>query len=100
VMERLRETMGGYRVTGTVEQVAEEIEEIVDATDLDGFLIDHGSGGVEGYRPFLREVMPLLRERGLLPEQPRRGTLREMLTGGTPALADDHPGAEFRISRT
>jgi FMN-dependent oxidoreductase (nitrilotriacetate monooxygenase family) len=99
VMERLRETMGGYRVTGTVEQVAEEIEEIVDATDLDGFLVDHGSGGVEGYRPFLREVMPLLRERGLLPEQPRRGTLREMLTGGTSALADDHPGAQFRISR-
>ena len=40
--------------------------------------------------------MPALRERGLLPEAPRTGTLREMLTGAGPALPDWHPGAAYR----
>ncbi|GAA1705046.1 LLM class flavin-dependent oxidoreductase [Microbacterium sediminicola] len=97
VMDHLRDTMGGYKVTGTPEQVADEIVEIVEGTDVDGFLFDHGAGGVEAYRPFLHEVMPLLRERGILPEEPRRGTLREMLTGGGSRLPDSHPGATFRV---
>lgn len=93
VLDGLRETMGGFKVTGTAAQVADEIEAIVEATDVDGFLVELTFGGTESYRDFIADVMPLLRARGLLPEQPRRGTLREMVTGSaSPRLPARHPG--------
>ncbi|ABS03549.1 LLM class flavin-dependent oxidoreductase [Kineococcus radiotolerans] len=93
VLDGLRETMGGFKVTGTPAQVADEIESIVEATDVDGFLVEFTFGGTESYRDFIADVMPLLRARGLLPAQPRRGSLREMLTGsGSPHLPGTHPG--------
>ena len=97
VLDRLRETMGGYKVTGTPENVARQIEDIVVETDVDGFLVEHSVGGVATYRDFIDQVMPLLRDRGLLPDEPRRGTLREMLTGGTARLPADHPGARYTV---
>ncbi|GAA2248758.1 NtaA/DmoA family FMN-dependent monooxygenase [Herbiconiux moechotypicola] len=97
VLDRLRETMGGFKVTGTPESVADQIEEIVRITDVDGFLVEHSVGGVATYRRFIDEVMPLLRSRGLLPDEPRRGTLREMLTGGSARLPADHPGARYTV---
>jgi FMN-dependent oxidoreductase (nitrilotriacetate monooxygenase family) len=81
VLDRLRETMGGFKVTGTADQVAEEIEKIAEETDVDGFLIEFTFGGTESYRDFIEQVMPRLRDRGLLPPEPRSGNLREMLVG-------------------
>lgn len=93
VLDGLRETMGGFKVTGTAAQVADRIEEIVAATDIDGLLVEFTFGGTESYRDVIEQVMPLLRERGMLPPEPRRGTLREMLTGADSArLPSDHPG--------
>ncbi|PWJ53607.1 FMN-dependent oxidoreductase, nitrilotriacetate monooxygenase family [Quadrisphaera granulorum] len=93
VLDGLRETMGGFKVTGTAEQAADEIAAIVEATDVDGFLVEFTFGGTESYRDFIADVMPLLRSRGLLPERPRRGTLREMITGSSsPHLPTTHPG--------
>ena len=97
VLDALAETLGGTKVTGTPEQVAAEIERIAEVTDVDGFLIEHTFGGLSTYREFIDSVMPILRERGAIPEHPRTGTLREMLTGSpTPRLRPDHPGAAFR----
>jgi long-chain alkane monooxygenase len=81
VLDGLRETMGGFKVTGTAEQVAAEIERIAAETDVDGFLVEFSFGGTESYREFIDRVMPIFRDRGLLPAVPRSGTLREMLTG-------------------
>jgi FMN-dependent oxidoreductase (nitrilotriacetate monooxygenase family) len=97
ILDGLRTTMGGFKVTGTAASVAAQIEKIVTETDVDGFLVEFTFGGTESYRDFIDQVMPLLRERGLLPQEPRRGTLREMLTGSsTPHIADWHPGAAHR----
>jgi FMN-dependent oxidoreductase (nitrilotriacetate monooxygenase family) len=97
ILDNLRTTMGGFKVTGTPASVAYEIEAIAEGTDVDGFLIEFTFGGETSYRDFIEQVMPLLRERGLLPAQPRRGSLREMLTGTPgPRLPSWHPGATYR----
>lgn len=97
VIDGLRETMGGFKVTGTAQEVADELEHIAEQTGIDGYLVEHSFGGIESYRDFIREVMPKMREKGILPQTPRTGSLREMLTGSeTSRLAADHPGAGFR----
>lgn len=97
VIDGLRETMGGFKVTGTAEEVAAELEDIAAKTGIDGYLVEHSFGGLESYRDFIEKVMPLMRERGILPQTPRSGSLREMLTGSeTSRLAQDHPGAAYR----
>lgn len=97
VLDALAQTLGGTKVTGTAPQVAAALEHIAERTDIDGFLIEHSFGGLATYREFIDEVMPLLRAQGTIPEQPRTGTLREMLTGTpSPRLRPEHPGAAFR----
>ncbi|WOF22433.1 NtaA/DmoA family FMN-dependent monooxygenase [Microbacterium betulae] len=99
VLDGLRETMGGFKVTGTPQSVAAQIERIAAETDVDGFLVEFTFGGTASYGDFIDRVMPLLREKGLLPAEPRRGTLREMLTGsGSAALPADHPGAHAVVA--
>jgi len=100
VIDGLRETMGGFKVTGTAQEVADELEHIAEQTGIDGFLVEHSFGGTESYRDFIEQVMPKMREKGILPQAPRQGTLREMLTGSpTSRLAQEHPGAAFRPER-
>ncbi|MDQ1572345.1 MAG: long-chain alkane monooxygenase [Actinomycetota bacterium] len=97
VLDQLAETLGGTKITGTADSVAHDIELLAGESDVDGFLIEHTYGGIATYREFIDEVMPILRQRGLLPRTPRSGSLREMLTGSpTPRLQDGHPGALFR----
>ncbi|WP_344753966.1 NtaA/DmoA family FMN-dependent monooxygenase [Gryllotalpicola koreensis] len=97
VLDSLPSTIGGVKFTGTAEGVAAQIEDFVERTDVDGFLVEFTYGGVESYRDFIDQVMPILRSRGLLPEQHRRGSLREMLTGSAGSrLPDWHPGASYR----
>ncbi|NEM89962.1 NtaA/DmoA family FMN-dependent monooxygenase [Galbitalea soli] len=97
VLDALARTLGGTKVTGTPDSVAADIETLVRDTDVDGFLIEHSFGGIATYRDFIDEVMPRLRDRGLLPADPRHGSLREMLTGApTPRLQAGHPGVGFR----
>ncbi|TQL53259.1 NtaA/DmoA family FMN-dependent monooxygenase [Subtercola boreus] len=97
VLDALAETLGGTKITGTADHVAEAIGKLAADTDVDGFLIEHSYGGLASYAEFIDEVMPRLRERGLLPAEPRGGSLRERLTGSpTPRLGPEHPGAAFR----
>jgi len=97
VLDELAKTLGGTKVTGTPEQAASELERIAQVSDIDGYLIEHSFGGIATYREFIDRVMPILRQRGVIPDTPRSGSLREILTGtSTPRLRDDHPGAGFR----
>jgi FMN-dependent oxidoreductase (nitrilotriacetate monooxygenase family) len=96
VLDSLPSTIGGVKFTGTPASVAAQVEEFVERTDVDGFLVENWYGGAEGYRDFIELLMPELRERGLLPTAPRTGTLREMLTDSpTPALPEWHPGRRY-----
>ncbi|MFT4212462.1 MAG: NtaA/DmoA family FMN-dependent monooxygenase, partial [Microbacterium sp.] len=97
LLDQITSESGGFKVTGTAEQVADGLERIAAEGDIDGFLIECTYGGVETYRRFIDEVMPILRERGSLPAQPRGGSLRERLTGAPgPRLGADHPAARHR----
>lgn len=97
VLDSLPSTIGGVKVTGTAEHVAAELERIAAETDIDGYLVESTYGGMDSYREFIDQVMPILRERGVIPTVGRRGSLREMLTGATSArLPETHPGARYR----
>lgn len=99
VLDLLPSTIGGVKFTGTPESIADQVAAFVAETDIDGFLVENWYGGAEGYVDFIEQVMPVLRERGLLPAQPRSGSVREMLTGTpTPRLPAWHPGLRYRRS--
>ncbi|RKR75230.1 NtaA/DmoA family FMN-dependent monooxygenase [Frondihabitans australicus] len=93
ILDGIATSIGGPRATGTPEQVADQLQAIVDTTDVDGFLVQHTYGGPHGYRDFIDRVMPLLRDRGMLPQEPREGSMRERLTASdSPRLPLSHPG--------
>jgi FMN-dependent oxidoreductase (nitrilotriacetate monooxygenase family) len=100
VLDMLPATFSGLRFTGTPQSIGDQVEQLVAETDIDGILVENlYSGGVEGYVDFIEHVMPELRRRGLIPEQPRRGSAREILTGATePRLPEWHPGLQYRRS--
>ena len=83
----------GFQVTGSVTEVADQLESLMDATDLDGFLLEPIFAPTD-LEDFVRWVVPELRRRGRLPEEPSTGTLREQLIGGGPHL-HDHFGARL-----
>ncbi|WP_213816590.1 NtaA/DmoA family FMN-dependent monooxygenase [Glaciihabitans sp. dw_435] len=96
ILDRITTSIGGPRITGTPEQVADELQAYIEEGDLDGFLIEYTYGGMATYEDFIEKVMPILRERGMLPDVPRSGTMRERLTGGGPRLPANHPAAQYR----
>ncbi|WP_291056501.1 NtaA/DmoA family FMN-dependent monooxygenase [Herbiconiux sp.] len=97
ILDRIASSIGGIRVTGTPESVADQLQHIVEYTDIDGFLIEYTYGGMATYRDFIDEVVPLLRERGLLPEVPAGGSMRRRILGhDSDRLPETHPGAVYR----
>jgi FMN-dependent oxidoreductase (nitrilotriacetate monooxygenase family) len=78
----------GFQVTGSPEEVADEIEAIVDGSGIDGIMLEPTFGGPDAYRAFIELVVPILAERGRVAPAPGR-TLREHLSG-TPRLAPTH----------
>lgn len=71
--------------------IADEIEQYVEATGVDGFniasIIQPGT-----IAAFAEHVVPELQRRGLVQRDYAPGTLREKLGGDGPHLRDDHPG--------
>jgi hypothetical protein len=74
--------------------VVDELEHLMDETDLDGFLLEPIFAPTD-LEDFARWVVPELRRRGRLPKEPSEGTLREQLIGGGAHLSD-HFGARLR----
>lgn len=99
ILGSIASAMSEPSITGTPESVADQIQHMVDSTDIDGFLIAYTYGGVESYRDFIDLVMPVLRERGLLPQQARGGSMRERILGRGDRLAASHPGSAYAHSR-
>jgi alkanesulfonate monooxygenase SsuD/methylene tetrahydromethanopterin reductase-like flavin-dependent oxidoreductase (luciferase family) len=86
----------GFRIVGDPVQVADQIEQLIAETDLDGFLIEpvfepHDLADFGGL------VMPILRERGRLRDGAAGNTLRARLTE-TPA--NDRLGAAHPVLRS
>jgi FMN-dependent oxidoreductase (nitrilotriacetate monooxygenase family) len=99
ILELITSSIGGIRVTGTAESVADQLQHIVEVTDIDGFLIEYTYGGMASYRDFIDQVIPILRARGTLPEEPRSGSMRRRILGhDSDRLPDTHPGAHYRAT--
>lgn len=85
----------GFQVTGSTTEVADALEQLMDATGLDGFLLEQtvSPGDAEDFTAL---VVPELRARGRVPAEPDAGpTFRERMTGGSRRLAATHRGAAF-----
>ncbi|MDQ1129250.1 NtaA/DmoA family FMN-dependent monooxygenase [Microbacterium sp. SORGH_AS_0888] len=109
VLDQFRtKAIRGFQVTGTPEQVADEIEAIVDGSGIDGIMLEPTFGGSAAYRAFIDLVLPLLRSRGRVAPAPPAATavpaapaapvtLRERLTG-SPRLAATHRARRLTAS--
>ncbi|WP_260149752.1 NtaA/DmoA family FMN-dependent monooxygenase [Kineococcus radiotolerans] len=88
----------GFTVVGDPIEVADRLEEIMDVTDVDGFLLE-AIFSPSDHRLFCDLVVPELRRRGrLIAEEDRptgSGSLRERLGAPSPRLSPDHPGARY-----
>lgn len=82
----------GFRIVGSPVQVADQIEALISATDLDGFLIEPVFPPHD-LEDFGRWVLPILRERGRLRDGEAGNTLRARLSeiSGHDRLGAAHP---------
>lgn len=85
----------GFQITGSPTEVADQIEELLDATDLDGIMLEpiYAPGDLED---FARLVVPELRRRGRLDPERTGDTFRDRMLGSGSRLADTHRGAALR----
>jgi FMN-dependent oxidoreductase (nitrilotriacetate monooxygenase family) len=97
IIASLRDSLGGLAITGTSEQVADEMERYAEQTDVDGFLIEPTFGGVASYQEFVDLVVPELRERGRIKSLEKGQTLRDRLFGTGPRVNDRHRAATHRV---
>jgi FMN-dependent oxidoreductase (nitrilotriacetate monooxygenase family) len=86
-----------YRVVGTPESIADELNEWASA-GIDGInMISIVTPGT--YRDFIDYVVPVLQDRGLMKREYAPGTLREKFFGSGPRLPEWHPAAQYRSTR-
>lgn len=86
----------GFAITGDGASVADEVEELVDATGLDGIMLEP-TAGAASLHAFVDHVVPELERRGRR-EAAVGGTFRERMTGAGPHLAPTHRGAGMRVA--
>ncbi|GGK04472.1 monooxygenase [Pilimelia anulata] len=89
-----RYTSHNGRVTGTPEQIADQLDRWR-AAGVDGINVVNAE--IPGsYEDLVDHVLPVLRERGLAQREYAPGTLREKLFGRGDRLPDSHPAARYR----
>lgn len=85
----------GPVMVGSPGTVADQIEQWVDESGVDGFNIAYAiTPGT--FEDFVEHVVPELRRRGRVRESYTGATLRENLQKDGARLRDDHPGAAYR----
>jgi len=83
---------------GSPSQVADQMMEWIDDTDIDGFNLAYVVAH-DTYEDFVSMVVPELQRRGVYHTEYAPGTLREKLSQtGRPRLVAPHPGAGFRYT--
>ncbi|WP_173922240.1 LLM class flavin-dependent oxidoreductase [Agromyces sp. Marseille-P2726] len=87
----------GPTIVGSATEVADELQEWVEYTDVDGFNLAYAitPGTFEDIVEF---VIPELRRRGAYPTEYAPGTLRNKLHGQGDRLPDEHRGARYRLA--
>ena len=88
----------GPVVVGSPSTVADQLEQWVAETDVDGFNIAYATTPGT-FEDFVEHVVPELRRRGRVRSEYEGSTLRENLFGaGRKRLPNDHPGASYQHS--
>lgn len=89
----------GPFIVGSGAEIADQLQEWVDETDVDGFNLAYAitPGTFEDVVEF---VIPELQRRGAYPTEYVEGTLRQKLHGRGDRLPDEHRGASFRVTPT
>ena len=86
----------GPTIVGGGESVADALQQWVAETDVDGFNLAYAvTPGT--WEDVIEHVLPVLRERGVYPDEYEPGTLRQKLHGRGDRLPDEHRGAGHRI---
>ena len=86
----------GPFMIGSGEEIADQLQEWVTETDVDGFNLAYAiTPGT--FEDVVEHVIPVLRARGAYPEEYAEGTLRHKLHGPGDRLPAEHKGAGFRI---
>jgi len=88
----------GFAITGDPVEVVDELERMIEVTDLDGFMLE-AVFNKASMEDFVELVMPELRRRGRLEPEPEGSTLRERLLGKGPHIAPEHYAASLRPVR-
>ncbi|GAA0594275.1 LLM class flavin-dependent oxidoreductase [Virgibacillus siamensis] len=84
--------MSGY-IAGSPEQIADQLEEWVDETGVDGFNIAYAiTPGT--FKDFVELVVPILQERGLVKHDYHGTSLRDNLFEQGDHLPEHHPGKQ------
>ncbi|MDQ1082338.1 LLM class flavin-dependent oxidoreductase [Microbacterium sp. SORGH_AS_0344] len=84
-----------FFVSGTAAQVADRVEEIAEATGVDGFnVVQYVSPGT--FADVVDLLVPELQRRGRYRTAYPPGSLRERLFGAGPLLPETHPAAAYR----
>jgi len=92
----------GYGATtlfvGDPEQIADQLEQFAEETDVDGFSISYITrpGSI---RDFVELVVPELQRRGLVQTEYEEGTLRQKLSGNGNQLSANHPGKSYSLTQ-
>lgn len=86
----------GPVIVGSVKTVADELEQWVNETGIDGINLSY-SVAPECIADFVNMVVPELQARGVYKTDYKPGTLREKLFHKSPRLQAPHPGAEYRV---
>jgi FMN-dependent oxidoreductase (nitrilotriacetate monooxygenase family) len=87
------------KIIGSPTQVADQLEEWIEETDVDGFNLSY-IVTPESFSDFVELVVPKLQRRGVYKVDYRAGTLREKLYGtGRAQLPQSHPAAAYRCAR-
>jgi FMN-dependent oxidoreductase (nitrilotriacetate monooxygenase family) len=87
----------GPLLVGSVEQVADQLQQWVEETDVDGFNLAYAVTH-ESFTDFVELVVPELQKRRVYKKEYRQGTLREKLFGLGSRLPSEHPGAGYRLA--
>ena len=86
----------GPIIVGDPSQVADQLENWLDATGIDGFNLAFAVAH-DSMRDVVDLIVPALRDRGRYRQDHADGTLREQLFGAGPRLPSRHPGRQVRI---
>ncbi|GAA3877151.1 LLM class flavin-dependent oxidoreductase [Leifsonia kafniensis] len=89
----------GPFIVGSGVEIADQLQEWVDETDVDGFNLAYAitPGTFEDVVEF---VIPELQRRGAYPTEYIEGTLRQKLHGRGDRLPAEHRGASYRVTPT